>query len=693
MTVILGISAYYHDAAAAIVRDGELVAAAEEERFSRRKHDASFPQHAINFCLEQAFIEPDEVAAAVFYEDPVARIDRVVQTVAVRPTGATRIPRAALGQEPFFDRQLCELLDAELDCYVAGHHEAHAASAFYPSPFTEAATLTLDGVGGWQTGAIGHGRGRELELLYETRFPHSLGLLYAAFTAFCGFRVNSDEYKLMGLAAYGRPRFVQTILDEVAELGADGSLRLALGRFAFLDGEAMHGEGFAELFGQPRVPGGPVTERDADLAASIQALTEEALLRSARHALALTSSRRLVLAGGVALNAVANGRLLREQVADKLWVQPAAGDAGGAIGAALLGAHMLGGTLRPAGPPGQDGQRGSRLGPAFSSDEVRAFLDRAKVPYRRVGSTSRARMVAATLAAGRVVGIASGAMEFGPRALGARSILADPREGAMRDRLNRAVKQRESFRPFAPAVLAERVSEFFAFEGESPYMLFVAPVHQHAAGGLGAVTHVDGSARLQTVGSGPGELRQIIEEFAALTGCPVVLNTSFNLADEPIVCSPEDAFASFCRGGLDLLVMEDCVVDGGDKAALPAVEQALGKAAGTVGRDVASTAPEDESGLDEEPDRTAWTALVARVAAELGDANLPRAGWHDASADATPRPWVSAALGEALRRHWCSLGQPGLAALGHEVARVAGRLSTDRSTAGVVEFPNLYPMF
>jgi carbamoyltransferase len=590
---ILGISAFYHDAAAALVQDGSVVAAAQEERFTRRRHDPRFPENAINYCLEEAGIEPHELDAVVFYDKALLTWDRVVvNCMHAGEASREQFARAAqsiLGTKVWVrdhvERSLGSLgrLGKVL---FAEHHMAHAASAFFPSPFDEAAILTLDGVGEWSTASLGAGRGSRIELLHEIQYPHSLGLLYSAFTYFCGFKVNSGEYKLMGLAPYGEPIYVEQIKKHLIDIKADGSFRLNLEYFGYVDGLTMTNARFDELFGgPPRQPESRISRREMNLAASIQAVTTEVVLGMARHLRRETGMRHLVLAGGVALNCVANGALQREQVFSDIWIQPAAGDAGGSLGAALLTAHTYFDEPRRRGADGRDAQHGSHLGPAYSSAEVRAFLDRHEYPYDRVAEPeARALQVARALADGKVVGYFSGRMEFGPRALGARSILGDARGTETQSRLNLKIKFRESFRPFAPAVLKEDVSRYFEMTGQSPYMLLVAPVTRErrlAAGPLfedgdddmlkvvnrprsdiPAVTHVDFSARVQTVDDEDHpEFHRLIRAFKTLTGCSVVVNTSFNVRGEPIVCSPRDAYQCFMRTEMDLLVLEDCLLE------------------------------------------------------------------------------------------------------------------------------------
>jgi carbamoyltransferase len=580
-TWVLGLSGFFHNSAAALIRDGEIVAAAEEERFTRVKNDRGFPALAANYCLEEGGLQAGDLAAVVFYENVALTFERLLCSLAAAAPESEEVWTAALpswlGRKVSLPALLREHLGYAGPLLQDRHHRAHAASAFFPSPFGRAAVLTVDGVGEWATASIGAGRGNGLEMLQEMRFPHSLGLLYSAFTQFLGFRVNFDEYKVMGLAPYGEPRYVDTILDRVAALREDGSLALDLSRFSFLGRPSMVGEPFAELFGPPRAPGGPITERDVDLARSIQEVTERAFLRMAGHAHRLTGERRLCLAGGVALNCVANGRLLREGPFEEIWIQPAAGDAGGALGAALDAYHTHFGGLRPAAREGAALQGSSCWGPGFTENEIAAFLDTHGLPHRPLAADERPATVARLLAGQGVVGHFAGRVELGPRALGSRSILADPRDPLLPKVLNQRIKGRESFRPFAPAVLLERAHEYFELEGESPYMLLVARVKGLRPGRLPrrpvgdlvallceprsdipAVTHVDGTARVQTVdGAGPRELRGVLQAFAAETGCAVLVNTSFNGRDEPIVCTPYDAYRCFMRSGLEHLLLGD----------------------------------------------------------------------------------------------------------------------------------------
>jgi len=581
---VLGISAFYHDAAAALVIDGRVVAAAQEERFTRVKFDPRFPINAILYCLEEGGIHASDLDAVAYYDKPLWTFDRLLASyLAVAPRNLRSwldaIPRW-LCEKLFIPRVIRERLGYEGRIVTVPHHLSHAASAFFPSPFDHAAVLTVDGVGEWATATIGLGQGSRLRLLQELRFPDSLGLLYAAFTYFCGFKVNSGEYKLMGLAPYGEPRYAEVILRELIDLKPDGSLRLNQRCFGYVSGRTMTTRAFAKLFGgAARRPESPITKREMDLAASVQQVTDLALLRMAEHAQRLTGERRLCLAGGVALNCVSNGRLLREGPFESVWVQPAAGDGGGSLGCALAAYHGLLGRPRvaPSGAGGGDGQSGSYLGPAFSDAEIEAFLETHDYPARRLPEAERSATVARELAEGGIVGYFSGRMEFGPRALGARSILGDPRRDELQRQMNLKIKFRESFRPFAPAVLAEHAADYFEFEGESPYMMFVAPVREarrrprgvipddgdllpvvsRRRSDIPAVTHFDYSARLQTVspGSHP-EFHGVLAAFHGLTGCPVLVNTSFNVRGEPIVCTPEDAYRCFMRTDIDALYLQ-----------------------------------------------------------------------------------------------------------------------------------------
>lgn len=576
---ILGISAFYHDSAACLVRDGEIVAAAQEERFTRVKGDERFPALAAAYCLRQGGIDASALTAVAHYEKPLLKLDRLIETyLAIAPRGF----RSFLHAAPLWTSTRLRVADAVRDglggydgeLLFCEHHESHAASAFFPSPFEEAAILTVDGVGEWATASLGAGRGATIELTHEMRWPDSLGLLYSAFTYHAGFKVNSGEYKLMGLAPYGRPRFADAIRRELIDLRDDGSFTVSQRYFDYMGGLTMTSPAFDALFeGPPRKPESPLTQREMDLASSIQVVCEEVVERMARTAVRESGCRDLCLAGGVALNAVANGKLLRRGFARRLWVQPAAGDAGGALGAALLAwHHHRSGKRRPLPA---DAMQGALLGPAFDAEETARALERLGVVAEPLSREAVVSRTAQALADGEVVGWFDGRMEFGPRALGARSILADPRDPTMQSRLNLAIKFREGFRPFAPSVLAERAGELFDLEGESPYMLIVAPVREELrlprsddAGAWGidrlniprstipAVTHLDYSARVQTVTAerAPG-LHEVLVAFERLTGCPALVNTSFNVRGEPIVCTPEDAYACFMRTNMDCLAM------------------------------------------------------------------------------------------------------------------------------------------
>ncbi len=594
MTAILGISAFYHDSAAALVVDGRVVAAAQEERFTRIKHDPAFPTHALDYCLRAGSLSPDDVDYVAFYDKPLTKFERLLETyLAYAPSGFRSFRLAMplwLKDKLHMRRTLRRSLEGATRARLVftDHHESHAASAFFPSPFDEAAIITLDRVGEWSTTVIGAGLANRLRLLDHITFPHSLGLLYSAFTYYCGFKVNSGEYKLMGLAPYGRPIYRELILERLVDLKPDGSFWLDMDYFNYCQGLTMTNGRFHRLFdGPPRRPESPLEQRHMDVAASIQAVTEEAVLRIARHTYKKTELKNLVLAGGVALNCVANGRLLREGDFENIWIQPAAGDAGGALGAALFVWYQL--LDNPRQPGGKDSQQGSFLGPSFTTDQVMRCLSQQGVPGRRFADEGElVDHVAELLADGKVVGWFQGRMEFGPRALGARSILGDPRSPEMQANMNLKIKFRESFRPFAPIVLQERAPEWFDLKPgqESPYMLLVAPVLEHrrvsvddesqktmehdpdlrrrvnvVRSTIPAVTHVDYSARLQTVDSDRNlRLYRLLEAFERLTGCPVLVNTSFNVRGEPIVCTPEDAYRCFIGTDMDVLVLEDVVV-------------------------------------------------------------------------------------------------------------------------------------
>jgi carbamoyltransferase len=589
---ILGISAYYHDSAAALVRDGEIVAAAQEERFTRRKADFRFPSHAVAYVLHEAGLGKHDIDVVVFYDKPITKFIRLMSTYfRVAPRGFSSF-RQAIGL--WMQQKLWIPYEIEKELHALGyemprtllfteHHESHAASAFFPSPYPSAAILTVDAVGEWATCTIGHGVANRFELLREMRFPHSLGLLYSAFTYFTGFKVNSGEYKLMGLAPYGEPTYVDRILEHLVDLREDGSFRMDQRYFDYMGGLTMTNRRFADLFdGPPRKPETEITTRERNLARSIQVVTEEIVTRMARHAQALTGERNLVMAGGVALNCVANGKILREGPFENLWIQPAAGDAGGALGAALYVWHQVQKNPRDADGV-TDQMQGSYLGPRFHEEEIRAFLDSHGYPYTHHGDpTQRARHVASLVADQKVVGLCQGRMEFGPRALGHRSIIGDARSPAMQSIMNLKIKYRESFRPFAPSVLAERVSDYFEMDVESPYMLLVADVQpglrQRPGTGqpegdlrkwvnevrseIPAITHVDYSARVQTVSATRNpDFHAIIKAFEEQTGSGVIINTSFNVRGEPIVCTPEDAYRCFMRTEMDHLVLDSFVLD------------------------------------------------------------------------------------------------------------------------------------
>jgi carbamoyltransferase len=595
MTAILGISAYYHDSAAAIVVDGEVIAAAQEERFSRKKHDADFPRRAVEYCLGEACVRPEDLAWVAFYDKPFLKFERLLETyLAFAPAGFLSFRQAMplwLKTKLFLPRRMRDALGGNYRrrFVFPSHHESHAASAFFPSPFEEAAILTVDGVGEWATASIGTGRGHEITLRSETKFPHSLGLLYSAFTHFTGFKINSGEYKLMGLAPYGEPKYAKTILDHLVRLYDDGSIWLDQTYFGYCQGLIMTNRKFERLFDGPaRKAESKITQREMDIAASIQAVTEEAYLRMARHVHRETGHSKLCLAGGVALNCVANGRLLRESPFDELWIQPAAGDAGGALGAALFVHHQLLGKPRTIGV--SDSQRGSFLGPAYTDREIGRFLDSAEADYRRLDDPEAlCESVAQALADQKIVGWFQGRMEFGPRALGARSILGDPRSPRMQSVMNLKIKFRESFRPFAPAVLRDHVADWFDLDADSPYMLLVAnvkPEHRiptdpsrgdlwgierlnQPRSTIPAVTHVDHSARIQTVDADRNPLfYRLISAFHRKTGCPLVVNTSFNVRGEPIVGSPSDAYRCFRATDIDVLAIGSYLVEKSPSSAI-----------------------------------------------------------------------------------------------------------------------------
>ncbi len=584
MTSVLGISAFYHDSAAALIVDGKIVAAAQEERFTRKKHDHDFPQNAVDYCLKAAGISPEELSYVAFYDKPLNKFERLLETyLAYAPLGYRSFRQALplwLKQKLHLPREMAAGLRGKYKgrFVFTDHHESHAASAFFPSPFEEAAILTLDGVGEWSTTCYGTGRGNQIELSREIRFPHSLGLLYSAFTYYTGFRVNSGEYKVMGLAPYGRPIYQDKIQESLMDLKEDGSFRMDMSYFNYCQGLTMTSGKFDELFdGPPRLPESELTQREMDLAASVQAVTEEVMLRMARHLHRETGMKNLVLAGGVALNCVGNGRLLRESPFDKIWIQPAAGDAGGALGAATFVWYQLLQNERKVCQP--DGQSASLLGPEFSDDVVASFLKEKGAVFETSSDDSDlCEKVASLIASENVIGWIQGRMEFGPRALGGRSILGDARSEKMQSDMNLKIKFRESFRPFAPLVLKEDVADYFDMKEseESPYMLLVAPVKEsrrcemppgyeekfgieklnYRRSEIPAVTHVDYSARVQTVDAVRNPLLyRLMQSFKKQTDCSVLINTSFNVRSEPIVCSPEDAYRCFMMTDMDVLVL------------------------------------------------------------------------------------------------------------------------------------------
>jgi carbamoyltransferase len=602
LTIILGISAFYHDSAAALIADGRIVAAAQEERFTRKKHDPSFPSHAIEYCLREFGAAPEQLDYVAYYEKPLAKFDRLLETyLAYAPRGLRSFWLALPGwlkEKLPMRRTIRRGLPPGVRCPILflDHHQSHAASAFFPSPFTEAAILTLDGVGEWSTTTWGTGSGNRIRLAKHLLFPHSLGLLYSAFTYYCGFKVNSGEYKLMGLAPFGAPVYEDAIRRELVDLKPDGSFRLNMRYFNYAQGLTMTNRRFHGLFGgPPRRPEEMLLQRHMDLAASIQGVTEEIMARMCREVHRQTKMKNLVLAGGVALNCVANGRLLREGPFESLWIQPAAGDAGGALGAALFVWHQL--LSKERIPAEQDIQQGSLLGPRFSSTEVCGLLDERQIPYQRIEEADLPKRVARWLAEGQIVGWFQGRMEFGPRALGTRSILGDPRSPAMQTAMNQKIKFRESFRPFAPAVLREHASSWFeiAPDQDSPYMLLVASLREEhrlplrpdqlqtlkehpdlcrrlalPRSVVPAITHVDFSARLQSVDSARNpRFHALLQAFHELTGCPMLVNTSFNIRGEPIVCTPDDAIRCFLVTDIDILVLEDCVLRKGDVPVVP----------------------------------------------------------------------------------------------------------------------------
>jgi carbamoyltransferase len=582
---ILGISAYYHDSAACLLQDGEIVAAAQEERFTRKKGDAAFPQQAVAYCLRAGGIGVDDLTHVGFYDKPLLKFERILETyLGIAPRGFRSFLMAGplwIKDKLYLDKDLRRELGYSGDIFYAEHHESHAASAFFPSPFERAAILTMDGVGEWATASIGIGEGSDLRLVSELHWPDSLGLLYSAITYYLGFKVNSGEYKVMGLAPYGEPKYVKLLLDNVVSLRQDGSLTLNQKYFDYLGGLTMTNRAFDELFGAPpRVPETNLVQRDLDIARSVQEVCEEAMLRMARTAHRVTGMDQLCLAGGVALNCVGNGRILREGPFKQIWIQPASGDAGGALGVAQLIWHRQ--LAAPRAVDSRDSMKGAYLGPEFTPDQIRAYLDSVGAKYRCAQPEELIERTAEILDGGSVVGWFSGRMEFGPRALGARSILGDPRNPAMQSQMNIKIKFREGFRPFAPSVLRERVADWFELDTDSPYMLLVAPVRsdrriatteeQESRWGIEklkvrrseipAVTHVDYSARVQTVSREVNPAYyDLIAAFEERTGCPVLINTSFNVRGEPIVCTAEDAYRCFMRTNIDYLVLWPFILD------------------------------------------------------------------------------------------------------------------------------------
>lgn len=596
---ILGISAFYHDSAAALIVDGKIVAAAQEERFSRKKHDEGFPVNAVRYCLHEGGVGPKDLDGVAFYDKPLAKFERILKTYfSVAPKGFESFMMALpiwMREKLWIPLEIEKALETcGVECshekfYFPEHHESHAASAYFPSPFKSAAVLTIDGVGEWSTTAIGHGQGHKLTMLKDLHFPHSLGLLYSALTYFTGFRVNSGEYKLMGLAPYGEPKYVKQIYDNLIDVREDGSFRMNMDYFGYIDGLVMTNDRFAQLFGGPaRKAESDISQREMDLARSIQVVTEEIVLKMAKHAQALTGEENLCMAGGVALNCVANGRLLREGPFKNVWIQPAAGDAGGAIGCALSVWHTV--MDKPRNVDGvHDGMQGSYLGPNYDG-EVEAYLKDRGYPARKLSPAEWGPEIAKIIATEQVVGLVQGRMEFGPRALGGRSIIGDPRSEKMQSVMNLKIKYRESFRPFAPSCLRETCSQYFELDAESPYMLLVAPVRKNlwnnlteeqsrlmkdpdlrkrvnvARSTLPAITHVDYSARVQTVDPERNKrYYDLIKAFGALTGCDVIINTSFNVRGEPIVCTPEDAYRCFMRTEMDYLVLGDFLLSKKDQ--------------------------------------------------------------------------------------------------------------------------------
>ncbi len=584
---ILGISAFYHDSAAALIRDGEIFAAAQEERFTRKKHDFRFPHNAIQYCLKEGRISPEKLGCVVFYDKPFVKFERILETyLQYAPIGISSFIKAI----PLWIKQklwIKNLIQTELKGYTGKllfpeHHQSHAASAFYLSPYKEAAIITTDGVGEWATTSIGYGKGNKCRILKEIHFPHSLGMLYSAFTYYTGFKVNSGEYKVMGLAPYGEPKYVQTILDNLIDLKEDGSLRINMKYFDYAAGLTMTNGRFNRLFGgQPHKTGQLLTQREMDLARSVQEVTEMAMERMARYTREITGAKYLCLAGGVALNCVANGKILRKNIFDDIWIQPAAGDAGGALGAALIAWYDYMNNDRNI-PAQDDSQKGSYLGPEYSDEEILDFLNQHNIPFKRLPDEDLLKRISKLLSDEKIVGWFQGRMEFGPRALGSRSIIGDARSPEMQKKMNLKIKYRESFRPFAPSVLSEEVSNYFEIDRQSPYMLLVADVKKElqremkddekklfgidklnvVRSTIPAITHIDYSARIQTIQKETNpRYWNLVNEFKKLTGCPVIVNTSFNVRGEPIVCTPLDAYKCFMRTEMDYLIMGNYLLD------------------------------------------------------------------------------------------------------------------------------------
>jgi len=585
MSNILGISAFYHDSAACLIRDGKIIAGAQEERFTRKKHDHSFPKNAVQYCLEEANISIEDIDIVAFYDKPWIKFERLLETyLAFAPAGISSFLKAMplwLKEKLWMGDFIKKELGFAGQLIYPEHHQSHAASAFFPSPFSSAAILTIDGVGEWTTCSWGVGKENKITLQNELKFPHSLGLLYSAMTYYTGFKVNSGEYKVMGLAPYGEPTYTKLIYDNLIDLKEDGSFRLDMKYFNYCQGLTMTSPAFDKLFGGPaRKSESTLTQREMDLARSVQDVTEEVVLRMARHIRKVSGEKNLCLAGGVALNCVANGKIIKEKIFDNVWIQPAAGDAGGALGAALFAYHQVEDGSRTV-PVKGDLQQGSYLGPSYSNEEIQSYLESENIPFHKFSSSDAISKTAQALADGKVIGWFSGRMEFGPRALGGRSILGDPRKPDMQSVMNLKIKFRESFRPFAPSCLSEEVANYFDLDSDSPYMLVVAPVKEKwrkpmteeeeklfgieklnlVRSYIPAVTHLDYSARIQSVHEDTNpRYHELISKFQELTGCPILINTSFNVRGEPIVHTPQDAFRCFMRTEMDVLVLEDILL-------------------------------------------------------------------------------------------------------------------------------------